>query len=172
VTITNSSHYEAIVRSSPPCGRFEEGIIAAGQTPYPGTVMQFTNAPEIQGRKTWTAYAPGASGDRPLSGIAVLLPDWLIGQTCETAYVAGARCQLYFPKPGEELNMLIDASVTDTGTGTVSLLVTQMLSIENNTGILILTTNVSAPFELMDEVDYPPPGSNPNTLARCKYNGY
>lgn len=119
-----------IIVSANPRGVQTEGIIAAGQTPKPGTMMQIDGSVAMgdDGRFTWKVYAPGADGD--ILPLWVLLPDRNRGKLATDAYAAGDRCFLYAPLNGEELNMiLLDVSGTgddhavgelllgDTGTG-------------------------------------------------------
>jgi hypothetical protein len=96
-----------IIVSSNPKGIFREGIMATGQTPKPGTIMQVDASVALQsGTHTYTAYNRDADGNLPAGGLWVLLPDSLRGIDATTAYAAGDRCFLYEPKAGEELNLL------------------------------------------------------------------
>jgi len=101
-----------IVLTAFPKGVRREGIISG--TPSPGTVMQLVAATEpVAGRYTWEVYDADADGDQRI--IACLDRDGLVGQLATTAYVDGARCFLYCPIMGEEMNMLVAAAGTGTG---------------------------------------------------------
>ncbi len=152
----------AIVITPDPKGRFLEGTVSG--TPKPGTCMEFTSAAEVGGRGTWQVYQPGTDGEQRL--IAVLLPDELSGQTATQAYVTGARCFMYCPLPGDELNMLlldIAGTADDHTRG-------EVLMVDTGTGKLIATTGSpeSEAFRLMETVTDPAA----DTLARCMFTGY
>lgn len=155
-----------IIVSADPGGKFTEGIIAAGQTPKPGVVMQKVHATAlVGGRHTYTPFT-SADGVRPLSAIWVLLPDRLQGKTATDAYAAGDRCFLYSPLPGEELNMILqDVSGTadDHTAG-------EQLIVDSTTGKLLATTGSPEcePFTLLETVTDPVA----DTLAWVEYTGY
>jgi hypothetical protein len=124
---------EIVVRASAQ-GIFEEGTIAG--TPLPGqmVVMQGSSAtltaagtPTGLGAGGRPVYEPlgynnngttqGASTDpRP---VGILVNDADQGQAYNTAYVDGARCFVYFPIPGEELN-IVYAGSGSVGTGSLN----------------------------------------------------
>lgn len=156
-----------IIVSADPGGKFSEGIIAVGQTPKPGTVMQKVHATAlVGGRHTYTAFDSSADGVRPLSAIWVLLPDKLQGKTATDAYAAGDRCFLYSPLAGEELNLLLldIAGTADDHTAG------EQLIIDDGTGKLIATTGSPElePFTLLETITDPAA----DTLAWCEYTGY
>lgn len=150
-----------IVVSADPKGTFLEGIVSG--TPKPGTVMQMTSAAAVGGRNTWTAYAPGTDGQQRL--IAVLLNDTLQGTLATTAYVTGARCFLYCPIPGEELNML-KGDVSGTGD---DFAIGDLLMVDSGTGKVIATTGTpeSNPFVCMETVTDP----TADQLVHCMFTG-
>jgi len=93
-----------IVSAAEPRGRFKEGIVSG--TPLPGTFMQLTNAAPQAGRFTYAAAPANAVN------VAILLEDDLQGFGVGTAYTSGARCRLYVPAGGEEVNCLLATGVT------------------------------------------------------------
>lgn len=155
-----------IIVTADPKGQFEEGYVAAGQTPKPGTVMQRdVSVALIGGRFTYKAYDRAADGDRPAGSIWVLLPDHLLGKLPSTAYAAGDRCFLYSPRAGEELNMLL-GDVAGTGDDHTK---GEVLMVDDGTGKLVATTGTpqSAPFQLLETVTDPVA----DTLAWVQYGG-
>lgn len=152
-----------IVASVEPRGRFIEGIIEG--TPKPGTVMQIKAATEpVNGRLTYQVYNKAADGAR--GQIAVLCEDRLQGKTVSDAYVTGTRGLLYFPVPGDELNMLLD----DDGIGTSDdFAIGDSFMVDDGTGKLVAAngTAESEPFVLLETVA----GLSADTLALCQYTG-
>lgn len=128
-------------------GRRKEGIISG--TPKPGTVVQVQAGTEPVGTATggaftWEVYnrsGVGASGVPWLVG--VLDADWLQGMKATDVYVTAKRCFIYFPLPGDELNMLI-GDVTGTG-ATSDFAIGDALTVEDGTGKLI-DANVGTSF--------------------------
>jgi hypothetical protein len=94
----------SIILTSNPKGVFLEGII--DDTSKPGTMMEITpTTGPTGGRPHFRHYQPSADGDPRM--VAVLLEDDLQGFPATTAYVAGSRCRIYVPLPGEEMNVLV-----------------------------------------------------------------
>lgn len=144
-----------IIVSANPEGKFLEGIIAAGQTPKPGTIMQIASvaADPASGRFSWAAFNRNADGDYGLC--VVLLPDTLQGRAVGTAYAAGERCFLYVPLPGEEINVLkldVAGTADDFAVG-------DYLMVDDGTGKVLLTTGptgaVWQPFVCLEAVTDP-----------------
>lgn len=157
---------ETIV-SANPRGVFMEGIIGAGLTPKPGTVMQIQAATALSGgRHTFELFNADADGGMPKGPIYVLRSNDLVGKTMTDAYAAGERAYLYTPVAGEELNMRL-ADIAGTGDDHT---VGEMLIIDDTTGLLIATTGSpeSEPFQLLETVTDP----TAETLAWCMYTGY
>lgn len=121
---------------------WEEGII--GDTSYPGTIMEMTPGTALSnGRPTWR-HSSKTAGD--MRGIVVLLEDNMQGFLPGTAYVAGKRGTLYWPEPGEELNLILG----DVG-GTAGAVTIGDLFGVNNSGTLIAdSTYTTAPFQAME----------------------
>lgn len=157
-----------IIVSGQPRGVQLEGIIEG--TPKPGTVMQIkaATAADGTGRHTWQVYNADADGNQRI--VAVLLPDYLQGVMETTAYTTGTRGFLYFPLPGEELNMLA-ANLTGTGSGTDdAFAVGDLLIVDDGTGKLIKTTGSpeSEPFLVLEAVA----ALTEDTLIWCLFTGY
>lgn len=117
-----------------------EDVIVYG-TPKPGTVMEITPATEPVGNMfQYQAYGTTAAsggkfvsndGDRKV--IAVLLEKDDEAMTYNDAYTSGDRGRVYFPLPGEKLNMLV-ANVS--GTGDTFAIGDEMM-VDDGTGKLI-----------------------------------
>lgn len=126
-----------IMVSAEPRGQFVEGVIGAGITPKPGTIMQYDISETLQGgRFVWELYNADADGGRPKGPYIVLLEDHLQGKTYDDAYAAGERCFGYIPVAGDELNLrLLDVAGTgdDHTKG-------EILIVDDTTGKLIATT--------------------------------
>lgn len=152
-----------------PKGRFMEGFIAAGETPYPGTIMQIDPTVALKsGRHTFKIYNRDADGDRPLGPLFVLREDYLRGRGMSDAYAAGDRCFLYAPLPGDELNVLVKNL---SGTGTADdYAAGELMTVDDTTGKLIRTVGSPEiePFVLLE-------GSTDTTAdvhLWCMYTGY
>ena len=122
-----------IVLTPEPRGRRIEGVIETAL--YPGTVVQVKPGSELDAgnRLTWRAFDASGSGAPGLIG--VLDFDWQQGKTYAEPYVAGRRGFIYFPLPGDELNMLI-ADLAGTG-ATSDFSVGDLLMVQDGTGLLI-----------------------------------
>lgn len=103
-----------IIVTADPKGRFVEGTIQ--DTSKPGTIMQLKTSPaqtsDKVGRFDYIAAAPGTDG-KDIECL-VLLEDSTQGKTNDDAYVAGTRCRMYVPAPGEEMNVRV-GEVAGTG---------------------------------------------------------
>ena len=122
---------------TPDRGYKVEGIIAAGETPSPGTILQIDPTVAVQGnRHTWKIYDRGADGDRPAGPYIVLCEDMLQGKTTSDAYAAGARAFGFVPLPGCELNLLFK-NVSGTADDVVA---GDMFIVDDGTGKVIVTT--------------------------------
>jgi hypothetical protein len=144
-----------------------EGIIATGETPKPGQIVQIQIATAEQGNRwTWEIYNADADGGRPKGPFIVLCEDLLQGKTTADAYAAGDRAFGYVPLPGDELNLLlldIAGTADDHTKG-------EMLIVDDTTGKLIATTG-SPETEvamLLETVTDP----TADTLAHCVWTGY
>lgn len=139
-----------IVLASNPRGIFIEGTI--DDTSTPGTAMEITPGAAFAGNQPhWRHYQPTADGDPRLC--AILLPDSDQGQLFSTAYVSGARCFLYCPLPGEQINVLV---ALQPGTGSANAYtIGERLIPQHTTGQFIVesTSSFQAWFKSMEHVD-------------------
>jgi hypothetical protein len=156
----------SIVVTSNPRGVFMEGIIGAGLTPKPGTIMQIQIATALKGgRHTWELYAPGTSGAKPKGPLIVLREDPYQGKTVSDAYAAGDRAFGYSPIAGEELNLLLEDIA---GTADDHLL-GEIVIPKTATGKLIATTGTPSVTFLLKEAVTDPVA---DTLVWTQYGGY
>lgn len=128
-----------VLVTSHPRGTFRSCIVSG--TPKPGTVMEMVpGTADVAGTFTWAAYGTtaastgrGVSADGDRKVIAVLLEDDNQGKIYSDAYASGDRGMLYFPLPGEELNVIFE---NQTGTGE-SIVVGDELMVDDGTGKLL-----------------------------------
>jgi hypothetical protein len=150
-----------IVVSSPRRGH-QESVIVSG-TPKPGTVMErLATTALVGGKSTVRVYQPGTDGERRAMG--VMLPRMDMAPT--TAYTTGDEGIVYWPAPGELLNMLL-ADIAGTADDHTA---GEMLIVDTGTGKLIASTGTpeSEPFRLLETVTDPAA----DTLALCEYTGH
>lgn len=159
-----------IILSAEPRGRFDEGLVAGGNALFPGTVVQIApGVAPIGGRFSFIPYTVGADGNPPVGPIGVLLPDSNSGFSALTSIANGQRCRVYYPLPGDELNMLVEG---EAGTGSANEFdIGDRFTIRNATGKLILesTASHSAPFVCNEEITETP--SLTDTLVWCTFSG-
>lgn len=154
-----------IIVTADPKGQFEEGIIATGETPKPGTILQRDpTIALIGGRHTYKIYNRDADGDHPAGSHWVLLHDWGQGKTVSDAYAAGDHCFLYSPRAGEELNLLVknlSGTADDHAAG-------EILMVDDGTGLLIATTGSPEVevAQLLEAITDP----TSDTLAWCQWS--
>lgn len=158
-----------ILLASEPHGIFLEGIVSG--TPYPGTVMEIQNATApINGEFTWQVYGTNAGmSDADPRLRAVLLEDKLQGFSYVSPYVAGQKCFLYCPIPGEMMNMMVAGQV---GTGSANAFTIGERFIPHaSTGLLIKesTSATIAPFMCLEHIDLTP---DQQGLVWCMYTGW
>ena len=147
--------------------QMKEGIMASGQTPKPGTIMQIDySVALVGGRHTWTPYSRDADGNRPKGPLIILTEDFLQGKTYDDAYVAGTRCFGVVPLAGQEFNVLLDDISGTTDDHTKG----EILIVDNETARLIATTGSpeSEPFVLCETITDP----TADTHAWVHYTGY
>lgn len=147
-----------IVAQANPQGRFGEGIISG--TPKPGVVMEMTTAAMNNGRDTYQVWS---KADGALGPICVLREDDLQGFDYDTAYVSGRRGFLYWPLPGDELNMRV-LDVAGTGDDITR---GQRFGIDQNTGKLVAGSLTNEPFESLEAVTDP----TADTMLLVRYLG-
>ena len=157
-----------------PNGR-KKSVIVSG-TPKPGTIMQIQagTAVDGNGHHTYEAYDRDADGDRPRGPFAVLLHDDKQGKTVNDAYVSGTLGEVYFPLPGDELNLLFK-NISGTGTGD-ELDEGDIMIVDDGTGKLIRATGSSEspgslecePFIALEAVE----DVTADTLVWSQFSGY
>lgn len=134
-------------------GIWMEGII--DDTSLPGTCMEVTpGSTPVNGRQHYRHYQPAADGDP--KQVIVLLEDSLQGFTFTQPYVAGTRCFLYIPLPGDELNVLF---APQAGTGSANAVtIGERLIIQHTTGYLIAEASAAtdAPWMAYEHIDVTP----------------
>ncbi len=158
----------SIFVTSNPRGVFMEGTIKTGETPKPGTVMQFDISAGLDGNNkfTWEIFNTGTDGTRPAGPLIILVEDRKQGKLMTDAYTAGDRCYGYVPIGGEEFNMLyldIAGTTDDHTAGEIAI-------VNNTDGKLIVTTGSPEiePFMLLNTVTDP----EADFLAHVIYTGY
>lgn len=166
----STSSAKNIVRASNPRGIFLEGVIGAGITPKPGTIMQIdvSEGRHATGGFTFELYNRDADGNRPAGPLCILTEAGFFnqGRDSSQAFAAGDRCKVYVPVAGEELYALISdiaGTADDHSFG-------EMLIVDDGTGELIATTGTpeSEPFMLLEDITDP----EADTLAIVMYTGY
>ncbi len=156
-----------IVVSSCVYGHRVEGIIAAGETPKPGQIVQMDpTVALVGGRHTWKIYDRDADGDRPKGPFIVLTHDQLQGKTISDAYAAGDRAFGYVPLPGDELNLLfknVSGTADDVAAG-------DLFIVDDGTGKVIVTTGSPETEVAMALEAITDPTAD--TLVWCVWTGY
>lgn len=145
-----------IVISEQARGRRTEGLISG--TPKPGTCVLIKNVAVVNGKTwTWEPYGTtaassnnGVTADGDQRIIAVLDVDYLQGRIASTAYADGERVPIYFPLPGDELNMIF---MNISGTGAAQdIVIGDQLIVDNGTGKLLVAagSDESEPFQALE----------------------
>ena len=156
-----------IIVSANPQGKFTEGILGAGLTVYPGTVVQRQAATaEVGGRYTYEVYNADADGGRPKGPFFIVLENALLGKAATASYAAGERIFLYTPLPGDELNLMI-GDVAGTGDDHTK---GEMLIVDDTTGEFVATTGSpeTEVAQLLETLTDP----TADQLAHCQWTGY
>ena len=156
-----------IVVSQEPRGRRGEGVVDGAL--LPGICVQVKSGvePDAGGRLTYEPYNAAVSGVP--KEVIVLDMDDLQGKLATDAYVSGTRCKLYWPLPGDDLNMLIQ---DQSGTGATSdFAIGDPLMIEDGTGLLIDgtlgTLGYAQPFSVQETLT----DLAADTLCHVKFTG-
>lgn len=152
-----------IMLTSPIKGNMIEGTIVG--TPLPGTIMEIVpGVAPTNGRHSYRASQQANGLPRQ---IAVLLDDANLGVGPTTAYVAGTRGRLYFPVPGDELNMIVDVPGTGTG-GSAETIGENLMCGADGHLTLAVGSPAAVPFQSMEKLADVPAGSQ---LTWCTYTG-
>lgn len=163
-----------IVISEQEHGHRTEGIISG--TPKPGTCVLLKNV-AVQNGKTWTWEpfgATAASGNNGVAAdgdqrmIAVLDVDYLQGRIATTAYANEERVPIYFPVPGEELNMIFQ-NISGTGDDQ-DVVIGDQLMVDDGTGKLLVADNnaEAEPFQALEALT----DVAADVLLRVMFTGY
>jgi hypothetical protein len=143
-----------------------EGIIASGETPKPGTIVQKQSATALQGgRHTVEIYNADADGANPKGPYYLLVEDKYQGRTVSDAYAAGERCFMVVPRHGDEYNLLI-LNLAGTGDDHTK---GEILIIDDTTGKFIATAGSPEDevAQLLETITDP----TADTLAWCVWQG-
>ena len=150
-----------IIVSAQPRGVFKEGYIVG--TPKPGTCVVLEpgqTTPDDTGRFNYEpagataasgSIGMGADGDR--IAIGVLLENTLEGKLATDAYATGDRVRIYFPLPGEDLNVLYQ---NQSGTAD-DVAIGQPLIVDDGTGKVLISAGTveSEPFAALEVITDP-----------------
>lgn len=150
-----------IVVSSAPKGMFMEVVVSGALKP--GTMMQFQLGTAFDGgnRPTYEAWNPG--GDGFPGEIAILTeegPHANLGKDFDTAFTSGDRGMLYFPLPGDELNVR-RSDITGTGSPGEDITIGEKLMIISGTGFVspvargLANSPTYKPFRAMETITDP-----------------
>lgn len=158
-----------IVVSPSAQGHYGEGIVGAGLTFYPGTIVQKDFTVPLQGGRNTYKYYTGiasADGNRPVGAYTLVIENQYLGKTAIDSYAAGSRFMYYQPQEGDELNVLLKDTA---GTGDVHN-IGEVLMVNNGTGKFIITTGSpqTNPAVLKEQIAAP----TADTLAWVEWTGY
>lgn len=172
-----------IVSSSAPKGMFMEVVISG--TPKPGVLMQMKQGTALDGGKAPTFEVANPGGDSAAQEIAVLTdegPHGNLGRDFDTAFASGDRGMIYFPIPGDLLN-LRRSDISGTGSPSEDITIGEKLTIVGGTGtvspVVIGTASGDGtfPFRAMESITDPgvTPGgvtADPShALVHCIFRG-
>lgn len=159
-----------IIVTADPKGQFAELYVKAGQTIYPGMIVQKDLATAlVGGRESVIVYDADADGGRPKGGtfyVATNLLGAMAGRGTTTQIPAGEKEMFYSPRAGEELNLLLlnIAGTADDHT------IGEVLIVDDTTGKLIATTgSPETEVAVLKETVTDPTA---DTLAWCEWTGY
>jgi hypothetical protein len=160
---------KSIIVTADPKGQIDEGYVGSGVTLYPGMIVQRDLAVALKGgRWTYVPYNRDADGNIPAGSYWVVTErlQAMIGRTFSDSIAAGDRIQVYSPRAGEEINLLIENLA---GTGDDHS-IGEMLMPNDGTGKLIATTGTpeSECARLQEAIVDP----TADTLAFCEWTGH
>lgn len=146
----------------------DEGIVATGETIYPGMVVQKKLSSGLTGgRQTFEIYNADADGGRPKGGaFYIVLEDGYQGRTVSDPYTAGERIFVAALRAGMEFNGLLlnIAGTADDHT------VGEVLIVDDTTGKFIATTGTpETEVAVLKETVTDPTA---DTLAWMEWTGY
>lgn len=139
-----------IIVCANPHGTFEECIV--GDTSKPGTTMMMQAGTNPQGgRFTYVASTVTTGNGR---GKCILLKDTLQGKNYGDAYVSGTRGFLYWPLPGEDMNILMAGAA---GTGSANAFKIGDLLAINSSGKGVANSGyTNPPYTCQEHIDEVP----------------
>ncbi len=157
----------SIIVVSDPKGQFEEGVVATGETFYPGMVVQRDASVALKsGKHIYKYYNRAADGDMPEGSHWVVTERLLAlqGKIYSDSYAAGERVSLYSPRAGEEMNLLL-LNISGTGDDHTA---GEILMVNDGDGKLIATTGSPEVevAQLLESVTDP----TADTLAWCQWS--
>lgn len=158
----------SIIVTADPKGQFDEGLVATGETFYPGMIVQRDVSVALKGgRWTYKIYNRDADGNMPAGSYWVVTERLgaMVGFTATTSVAAGGRVQVYSPRAGEELNLLVK-NLSGTGDDHA---IGEILMVDDGSGMLIATTGSpeSECAQLLEAITDP----TADTLAWCEWSG-
>lgn len=162
-----------IIVSSNQTGMKEEGILTTALTVLSGIIVNMLSTAPVNGRFYWEPFGEtGASGDNGVAAdgnrrlIAVLLFDALQGKIPTSEIATGERIFIYFPLPGDELNLIFQ-NISGTGAAQ-DIAIGDQLSVDDGTGKLLVASGESEPFIALEaQTDV-----TADVLTHVKFTGY
>lgn len=157
---------KSIVVTADPKGQFDEGFVGSGVTLYPGMIVQRDKSVALKGgRHTYVPYNRDADGNIAAGAHWVVTErlQSMIGKTYSESIAAGDRIQVYSPRRGEELNLLVENL---SGTGDDHAIGAQLM-VNDGTGKLIATTGT--PEEEVANLNEAITDPTADTLAWCEW---
>ena len=129
-------------------GRYFEAL--AGEAFSPGNLLQINAATEPDGSGMYTVEEFDGAADGERAPVIVALENNLAGKTSADAYAANDVVQCYMPLPGDELNVMVQASAG-------ALAIGDKMIFDDGTGTLIKTTGTpeSEPFQVLETASDP-----------------
>jgi hypothetical protein len=152
-----------IILSSEPRGKFEEFVVASGEsTLFPGMFVRKTTAALQNGRAS-VQHRDAADG--AIGPICILVEDNFQGglPNPTAAFTAGARVRGYWPVQGEEMNCLLGDVP-----GTADIVTRHDLFGIASTGKIKANSSYTSPvFEAIESL----PALTADTLVACQLRG-
>jgi hypothetical protein len=157
-----------------PSGVFREGIVKAGETHYPGMIVQEDRSvAEVEGVATFKIYATGTDGKRPIGSYWITTEILQIEQgrgldptVAANGIAAGERAVYYSPRAGEQFNVIyknVSGTADDVAAG-------NLMNVDDATGKLIVDTGSpeTKPFVAKEALVDP----TADALLWVEYTGY
>jgi hypothetical protein len=122
-----------------------EGTIT--DTSKPGTLMEKVPATAaVGGRFSWRARS---STEGAHAQIAVLTENWVQGKIYSDAYAANERCFIYYPKAGDDLNLIL---LDIAGTGDAAIAIGDLFGVTTSGKLKRNNSFGACPFESNETV--------------------